>query len=154
MQNLGANRLESSSAEKDTDILVDTKLKRSQQYVLAAKETSCVLVCIFRSAPAGPGSDFFPLHRYGSWGTQCPARRENEAKLFSEVHRNRTRCSRHKLDCGKSQSDVRKKQVPSEGVKGPRGTGEPPPLETKLDCTRQATSVCPGTRQPPKVPSR
>lgn len=72
----------------------------------------------------------FPLHSVTALGALGPARREDEAKLFSEVPRNRTRCSRHKLECGKSQLDVRKKKIPNEGVKGPRGPGESTRLET------------------------
>lgn len=46
---LWATQLESSSAEKDRGIPVDTKLSMSQQHVLVAKKAENVLGCIRQS---------------------------------------------------------------------------------------------------------
>lgn len=77
---------------------------------LQQRELLAYWVALARAQSAGAGSDFSITLSYGSWGSQGPARRQDEAKLFSEVHRNRTRCSRHKLECGKSQLDVGEKK--------------------------------------------
>ncbi|KAJ7414883.1 hypothetical protein BTVI_39987 [Pitangus sulphuratus] len=45
----GADLLESSSAEKDLGVLENNKLSMSQQCVLVAKETNCILRCIRKS---------------------------------------------------------------------------------------------------------
>ena len=49
---LGADRLESSFAEKDLRVLVDTKLDMSQ-HALAIKKANGSLDCMRRSVPAG-----------------------------------------------------------------------------------------------------
>lgn len=64
-------------------------------------------VALARVQPGGPRSDFSGVLRYRSQGTQGHTRREDEAKLLSEGHRNRTTCGRHKQEHGKSQLDVR-----------------------------------------------
>lgn len=46
---LRADWLENSLAEKDVGVLGETKLKMSQQYVLAAKKANSILDCISKS---------------------------------------------------------------------------------------------------------
>lgn len=46
---LGPDWLENSLAEKDLGVLGETKLKMSQQYVLAAKKANSILDCISKN---------------------------------------------------------------------------------------------------------
>ena len=55
---LGANQLESSSAEMDLGVLVHTKLIMSQKYALAAKAANGILGCI-RQRVASRSSAFY-----------------------------------------------------------------------------------------------
>jgi len=52
---LGADLLESSSAERGLGVVVDDRLTMSQQCALAAKKGSGILGCIRRSVAAGRG---------------------------------------------------------------------------------------------------
>lgn len=122
--NLGASGPESSSAERETDVLVDTKLK-SQQCVLAAEKASCILGCISESAASRSRQWLFRctlLQLLGHSG-RCQKTKPSSSR----------RCTGRGQDAadtsGKSWLDVRKKRVPNEAVKESRSTGESPPLE-------------------------
>ncbi|KAM9627508.1 uncharacterized protein ACIBXB_017354 isoform 1-T6 [Morphnus guianensis] len=59
---LGNDWLESSLAEKDLGVLVDTKLNMSQQRALAAKRVNGILGCIRRSVASRSTEVILPLY--------------------------------------------------------------------------------------------
>lgn len=58
---LDANLQKSSSAGNDLEVLVNTKVKTSQQCALAAKKANSSGNCIRKSIPAGEGSEPLPV---------------------------------------------------------------------------------------------
>ena len=77
----GATQLESSLAEKDLGILVDTKTTISQQSALATKNANIILSCIRQSVFSGLREVILPLysalvklhleHHVHFWSSQC-----------------------------------------------------------------------------------
>ena len=59
---LGVDLVESGSAEKDLEVLVDNRLDMSQQYVLWDKKANGILVCIKKSLASRLREEVLPLY--------------------------------------------------------------------------------------------
>jgi len=59
---LGADLLDSSSADRGLGVPVDDKLTMSQQCALVAKKANDILMCIKKSVASGSREDLLPLY--------------------------------------------------------------------------------------------
>ncbi|KAK4831228.1 hypothetical protein QYF61_016326 [Mycteria americana] len=82
---LGPDKLESSFAEKDLWVLVDTKLNMSQQHVLVAKNANGILGSIRRSIASRSTDVILPLYAALD-GSECTLSKFKDDKLGGVAH--------------------------------------------------------------------